>query len=170
MKYFNSTFISEAAGGSVIKINYRPCVRNISIVTSTNRLIGNILTYNNAGMNLDWKWPEGFTPLTGLRSMVNLDEHSSHNIARWQSEDLVTDTIPIQQQQQQPTSLVEFSEPASSLPMENQVKLGNKLTNTYYQCRAGRDATFKDRSIETATGATLGCVVGGGVGKGRRVQ
>ena len=112
-------------------------------------------------MNLDWKWPEGFTPLTGSRSMVNLDEHSSHNIARWQSEDLVTDTIPIQQQQQQPTSLVEFSEPASSLPMENQVKLGNKLTNTYYQCRAGRDATFKDRSIETATGATLGCVVGG---------
>ena len=39
--------------------------------------------------------------------------------------------------------------------------MGNKLTNTYYQCRAGRDATFKDRSIETATGATLGCVVGG---------
>ena len=109
-------------------------------------------------MNLDWKWPEGFTPLTGSRSMMNIDARSSDNISRWQSEDQLTVTATIQQ----PTSLVKFSEPASSLSTGNQVKLGDKLTNTYSPCRAGRDATFKDKEIETVSGATLGCVVGGG--------
>ena len=42
-----------------------------------------------------------------------------------------------------------------------QVKDNTKLSGTYYQCRAGRDATFLDRAIETATSSTLGCTVGG---------
>jgi len=37
----------------------------------------------------------------------------------------------------------------------------NVLSQNYYQCRAGRDATFKDDSIECCNGPELGYMVGG---------
>ena len=37
----------------------------------------------------------------------------------------------------------------------------NKLSSTYSQCRAARDALFLDKAIETGTANSLGCCVGG---------
>ena len=53
----------------------------------TNKIVL-IQSINNAGMNHNWKWPVGFTPLSGSRSMVNLQEDAETGDAatRWQSQ------------------------------------------------------------------------------------
>ena len=45
-------------------------------VISANNGRSNHLTCYMRRMNFDWKWPEGFVPLTGSRSMVCLSQHS----------------------------------------------------------------------------------------------
>ena len=51
-------------------------------------------------MNCDWKWPEGFTPLTGSRSMVNLNELETDTrvdvVARSESTAALVDMRPVQ--------------------------------------------------------------------------
>ena len=104
-------------------------------------------------MNLDWKWPEGFTLLTGSRSMVNL--HMQDKIT-------TDETIP---QSESSMALVEMRGETSTDPDNNKVKLDEnmpKMSSTYYQCRAGRDANFRDRAVEIANIRELGHVVGGG--------
>ena len=117
------------------------------IKTNKNLIIQSI---NNAGMNHNWKWPVGFTPLSGSRSMVKLQEDAETGDAatRWQSQHQLQErsvALPSIDDQ-----LLEVTDSGSASTAE-QVKENTKLSGTYYQCRAGRDATFLDRAIETAT-------------------
>ena len=115
----------------------------------TNKIVL-IQSINNAGMNHNWKWPVGFTPLSGSRSMVNLQEDAETGDAatRWQSQHQLQErsvALPSIDDQ-----LLEVTDSGSASTAE-QVKENTKLSGTYYQCRVGRDATFLDRAIETAT-------------------
>ena len=107
-------------------------------------------------MNLDWKGPEGFTPLTGSRSMVNLhmpeESTPAEKILRSESS----------------MALVEMRGETSIDPDNDKVKLDDnapKMSSTYYQCRVGRDANFRDRAVEIANIRELGHVVGGEVSR-----
>ena len=107
-------------------------------------------------MNFNWKWPEGFTPLTGSRSMVNLheEEEDTRVIARSESTAALVDMTPVQS-----------SSSADPAHLEDQVKSAHsipKMSSSYFQCRAGRDASFMDKAVEIANTAELGVVVGGG--------
>ena len=82
-------------------------------------------------MNYDWKWPEGFTPLTGSRSMVNLHELETDTradvVTRSESTTALVDMRPVQ------SSSSNISEDG-----DDQVKQTcPKMSSTYYQCRAG---------------------------------
>ena len=110
-------------------------------------------------MNYDWKWPEGFTPLTGSRSMVNLNELETDTrvdvVTRSESTTALVDMRPVQ------SSSSSISEDG-----DDQVKQTcPKMSSTYYQCRAGRDASFRDKAVEIANTAELGHVVGGEVSR-----
>ena len=81
-------------------------------------------------MNYDWKLPEGFTPLTGSRSMVNLNE-------------LETDTrVDVVVRSESTAALVDMRlvQSSSFEDGEDQVKQAchnTKMSSMYYQCRAG---------------------------------
>ena len=107
-------------------------------------------------MNFDWKWPEGFTPLTGSRSLVNL------NTAGLASTD---NSIP---RSESSMALVEMGTTADTATTDtdtaesDKVKLDtSRMSSTYYQCRAGRDAHFLNKAVEIANKTELGHVVGG---------
>ena len=104
-------------------------------------------------MNLDWKWPEGFVPLTGSRSMVNLSSAGGTG-----TEDKIT-------RSESSMALVEMVDTTNSGEKE-QVKLAeSRMSSTYYQCRAGRDANFMDKAVEIANKTALGQMVGGEVSR-----
>ena len=107
-------------------------------------------------MNLDWKWPEGFTPLTGSRSMVNLHQPE---------ETATPEPLP---RSESSMALVEMREGTSPHPDNDKVKLDERvisMSSTYYQCRGGRDANFRDKAVELANTMELGHVVGGEVSR-----
>ena len=108
-------------------------------------------------MNHDWKWPEGFLPLSGSRSMVNLNELEADTrvdvLSRSESTAALVDMRPVLE--------------SGSSDEPDQVKFDvlpkTKMTSTYYQCRAVRDANFRDKAVEIANKTELGHVVGGEV-------
>ena len=103
-------------------------------------------------MNLDWKWPEGFVPLTGSRSMVNL------SLAGTSTDDKIS-------RSESSRALVEMVDTSDNVEKE-QVRLAeNRMSSTYYQCRAGRDANFMDKAVEIANKTALGQMVGGEVSR-----
>ena len=107
-------------------------------------------------MNLDWKWPEGFTPLTGSRSMINLHQPEENSLAE-----------PMHRSESS-MALVEMGVGSSESTDNNKVKLDGKelgMSSTYYQCRGGRDANFRDKAVELANTRELGHVVGGEVSR-----
>ena len=135
------------------------------LLPGTNNLLCKITFYNcNAGMNLDWKWPVGFTPLSGSRSMVDLAANSGVlrwvTLDRWHSSEI--DQLRLPSPAPSNGDLVEMTPTPVATAEMDQVKLvGSKLPNTYFQCRAGRDASFQDNAIESATKNSVGNVVGG---------
>ena len=87
-------------------------------------------------MNLDWKWPVGFTPLTGSRSMVNLHQPE---------ETATPETLP---RSESSMALVEMREGTSPHPDNDKVKLEEKeysMSSTYYQCRGGGTLTSETK-------------------------
>ena len=65
-------------------------------------------------------------------------------------------------------ALVEMGVGSSESTDNNKVKLDGKelgMSSTYYQCRGGRDANFRDKAVELANTRELGHVVGGEVSR-----
>ena len=96
-------------------------------------------------MNYDWKWPEGFLPLSGSRSMVNLNKLEADTrvdvLSRRESTTALVDMRPVLESgSSDETDQVKFVVPPKT-----------KMTSTYYQCRAGRDANFRDKAVEIAS-------------------
>ena len=86
--------------------------------------------------------------------MVNLNELEADTrvdvVSRSESTAVLVDMRPILESgSNQETDQVKFVPPKT------------KMTSTYYQCRAGRDANFRDKAVEIANKTELGHVVGG---------